>query len=183
MEKKTTVFDDPALMFVVKLIGSYALWKLLHWMVQDSFWWLNFTHAMGHQIALICAQVNNWFGLPTTVDGIYMWMGPSFYLIIKEHCLALPATFVFILTILLMPGKPKHKFWFIPFGIAVLHFVNLMRFNVLAYLLVNFSKSFFDFTHSWVYLGIFYGIDMLLLMYWINHYAFQSKPPKESTIV
>ncbi|MFN8277949.1 MAG: exosortase/archaeosortase family protein [Chitinophagales bacterium] len=183
MEKKKSLTDDPALMFVVKLVGSYALWKILHRLVQDTPWWLRFTKALGHQIALICAAVNNWFGLATTVDGINMWMGPAFYLGVKEHCLALPATFVFVLTILLMPGKPKQKLWFIPFGVGVLHFVNLMRFNVLSYLLVNFSKTFFEFTHSWVYLGIFYGIDMLLLMYWINHYAFQTKPPKESTAV
>jgi exosortase/archaeosortase family protein len=180
LQRIRILWQDKAVSFVLRLLAVYMLWKLFHHFAHSTAWWHAFTDQQGHFIAIVTAQINTWLGLATQVDRYYLLLPLNRYIGIEDHCLAIPAMVVLGGTLLLLPGRWRDKAWFIPTSVGILLLVNLTRFIILSFLLVYTWYSFWEFVHSWVYVVVFYGIDMLLFMRWIDRYAYPRDTSSDS---
>lgn len=80
---------------------------------------------------------------------------------------------VFTAIIVAFPYAHKHKLWFIPFGIILLHTINAIRVSTLTYLAVYYPEHL-DFNHNITFEIIVYGSVFLLWYIWIKYFVEKS---------
>ena len=74
------------------------------------------------------------------------------------------------------PGPWKHKAWFIPLGLVVIHLVNIFRISGLSILLIYFPEHW-QFTHDYIWRPFFYVVMFLLWVWWVE--KFRDRKPEE----
>lgn len=78
--------------------------------------------------------------------------------------------------ILCFPGPGKHKAWYIPAGILVIHLVNVIRALALAFIQLK-APEHLDFNHHYTFTVVVYAFIFLLWVIWANRFSivFSSK--------
>jgi exosortase/archaeosortase family protein len=66
---------------------------------------------------------------------------------------------------LLYPGPWKHKLWYIPLAILVMHLVNVFRVVALSLVMVH-AYPHWDLMHDWVLRPFFYVVLFALWVVW-----------------
>jgi exosortase/archaeosortase family protein len=93
---------------------------------------------------------------------------------IGEPCNGIKIFGLFTIFILSFNGDIKRKIIFIPFGVAVLHFLNILRIALLTYISAT-NPYILDFNHNITFQLIIY-IAMLGLWYlWITKFSIKNK--------
>lgn len=89
---------------------------------------------------------------------------------IESACNGLVLMMLFAGFIIAFPGPWKHKLWFIPLGIVIIHVVNILRVAALGWNYVSASRSF-EFNHKYTFELVVYCVIFLMWMWWSNQYA------------
>jgi exosortase family protein XrtF len=94
------------------------------------------------------------------IDGSHpIWIG--------SPCNALTLFMFFALFVIAFPGNIKKKLWFIPLGIVIIHFTNVLR--VVALITINYyAPQYIEFNHTYTFTILVYSIIFLLWMWWVN---------------
>ncbi|MHB8261166.1 MAG: exosortase X [Bacteroidia bacterium] len=94
------------------------------------------------------------------IDGAHpVWIG--------SPCNALTLFMFFALFVIAFPGSIKRKLWFIPLGIIIIHFTNVIRIIGLA--TINYcAPQYLAFNHTYTFTLLVYSIIFLLWMWWVN---------------
>jgi len=71
------------------------------------------------------------------------------------------------------PGMFKQKLWFIPMGLAILIFVNVLRISGLA-ITAYCCPEYSDINHYVVFKIVAWIVIFLLWMWWINKFALKA---------
>ena len=100
------------------------------------------------------------------IDGANgVWVG--------SNCNAITLFALFSVFIIAYPGNQKHKFWYIPIGIIIIHLLNIFR--VLALAMISFYRpDLLEFNHTYTFTFIIYGVIFLLWLIWINKFSEKS---------
>jgi exosortase/archaeosortase family protein len=170
-------FTDEANLFVIKIILIYAGWKaafafVLHGNTPLAAPWERFVNFLGYEYAGVTSAILNVFGehsvhwntaiyFPSTNKAVY----------VVEHCLAIPATLIFVSAILMYRGSWKNKLWFIPMGILAICVINLIRLVLLSITFQHFTYRFYQINHSIVYVVITYALIMGLIIWWMRKFG------------
>lgn len=165
---------NPFLLFCVKLFGSYAIWKLLYYVLetQDPIVWEQFKNFIAAQTVAFAAWMDiHWFGMEISYNSRNLLIEGKRGVFLADHCIGIPAYIVFSLFILFYAGSWQQKIWFIPTGLVAIFFINSLRSAALAYLQKSSSEGFFQFNHSYTYLVTTYGMIFLLIVWWVEVYA------------
>jgi exosortase family protein XrtF len=89
---------------------------------------------------------------------------------VGNPCNGLELFVLFAGFILCFPGPWKKKAWFIPLGILIIHFINVLRSAGLA--LIQFrSPESLDFNHHYTFTIIVYSIIFMLWIFWVNKFS------------
>lgn len=83
---------------------------------------------------------------------------------IGEPCNGIKVFGVFTIFVLAFKGKIQNKLWFIPTGILILHFINVIRVSTLTYISAV-NPFILDFNHNITFQLIVY-LSMIILWYW-----------------
>ena len=83
---------------------------------------------------------------------------------IGEPCNGIKVFGLFTIFIVAFKGKVLNKLWFIPIGIIILHFINVIRVAILTYISAT-NPYILDFNHNITFQLIVY-LSMLGLWYW-----------------
>jgi exosortase/archaeosortase family protein len=178
---KNKWIKDPANLFVLNMLVVYAAWKLFSFYVKHSngfmhIAWVKFIIYLGTVYAAIASSILNIFGENTVQTGIGVFYPVQNKIIyVEDHCLAIPATVIFIGTILLFRGNWKSKLWFIPMGILFIAIINTVRIIFVCETFVYFTKQFFDINHTVVYVLITYALIFILIIWWMKKFAVQKR--------
>ncbi len=89
---------------------------------------------------------------------------------IESGCNGLVLMVLFAGFVIAYPGSIKHKLWYIPAGIFLIYWANILRVVVLVFNHL-YSKSTFDFNHKYTYAIALYAIIFGLWMLWANKLA------------
>ena len=155
--------------FFVLASSLYLVWYLLYELVVKPH-----TSLDSKLVSLIVANaalILNFFGFTVYtsieddmqligIDGAHpVWIG--------SPCNALTLFMFFTLFVIAFPGSIKRKLWFIPLGILIIHFTNVLRITGLA--LINYyAPEYLAFNHTYTFTVLVYGIIFCLWMWWVN---------------
>ncbi len=94
------------------------------------------------------------------IDGAHpVWIGAP--------CNALTLFMFFALFVVAFQGNIKRKFWFIPLGIIIIHFANVLR--IVSLVIINYyAPQYLSFNHTYTFTILVYGIIFCLWMWWVN---------------
>jgi exosortase/archaeosortase family protein len=63
------------------------------------------------------------------------------------------------------------KLWFIPLGLMLIFMINVFRLLALILIQAHYN-SYFDFAHDYLYVVVTYSLIFVLVMWWMNRWAF-----------
>jgi len=171
----------PILYFVIILLSFhyfYNWWADKNWYPFTS--WVNHLFNFSSQILLAQSDwiLTHVFALKHEVVNQTIWVnsnnGSLAYVEVSPGCTSLKQWLHFIIIIVLFPGYLKHKLWFIPAGVVVLHFVNIFRIVGLSLILKPWP-SHFHFFHDYVFKTLFYAVIFLLWVMWVEFFQVNRK--------
>jgi exosortase/archaeosortase family protein len=114
--------------------------------------------------------------IPVMVSGQTLNFDNGSWISINGSCAGDKQILQFMLLLLIYPGPWKHKLWYIPMGMVIIHFTNVLRIVLLS--LVSISKpEWWHLAHNTVLRGMFYVVILALWIVWIE---FISAPSKDS---
>lgn len=88
----------------------------------------------------------------------------SFVSVVPE-CTTLKQWIHWIAIMAIFPGPRKHKLWYLPLGVAIIHLTNLVRITGL--LLIQFPfPGKFHFFHDYFFKTLFYAVIFLMWVVW-----------------
>ena len=91
-------------------------------------------------------------------------------LIVDHSCSGLKQFYQALVLFLLYPGQWKHKLWYIPLAIFVMHIINILRIIVLS-LTMQHAYQHWDLVHDWVVRPLFYVVLFALWVMWDKHFS------------
>ncbi len=169
---KLHVLKDVMIFIVITLLVHfiYRFWAntLHYWPVQnamnrahDAMAWIVF-----NQSAWIIDHILN---IPFTVTDKTFLFENNGFITINQSCSGLKPMLQYIILMLLFPGPWKHKAWFIPMGITIVHLTNLFRISGLAVVTITIPE-YWDFAHDNVFRPFFYVVIFLLWVWWAEKF-------------
>ena len=99
-------------------------------------------------------------------------------LFIGDSCNGIPLFALFAIFIIAFPGPWKKKLFFIPAGIFLIHFANIIRIIALAHLQVK-SDELVRFNHTYTFTILMYAFIFGMWMLWVKKYSGISLQPTE----
>jgi len=101
------------------------------------------------------------------------------YVSVNSSCSGLKQFYQWFFLMILFPGPWKHKTWFIPIGLVIIHFVNVFRIIAMVFVTI-YMAQYWDFIHDWVLRPFFYVIMFLLWVWWNERFYLHNKKKAES---
>jgi exosortase/archaeosortase family protein len=118
---------------------------------------------------------STWFikhimGLEFLKDGFKMtFLANNGYISINQSCSGLKIFFQFIVLMVLFPGPWKHKLWYIPAGLVVIHITNIFRIVGLAQVTISFPQ-YWHFSHDYFFRPLFYVVIFTMWVIWVEYF-------------
>jgi exosortase family protein XrtF len=161
--------DNKIVRFIVLFIVLYLFWLMLYeWVIHpwgkldtvvindSSLWTAYVLELMGYESFISDNATIRTVG----IDGTHgLWIG--------DPCNGLTLFALFAIFIVAYPGPWKHKLWFIPIGITVIHFLNVMRITALCIIVLK-RPEWLDFNHTYTFQLLMYGFIFGLWWIWIQ---------------
>lgn len=89
---------------------------------------------------------------------------------IGSKCNSITLFALFSVFIIAYPGVIKHKLWFIPLGVLIIHTLNICRVVALA-LIAFYSPESLNFNHTYTFTFLIYIVIFTLWVIWINKFS------------
>ncbi|HEY9113464.1 MAG TPA: archaeosortase/exosortase family protein [Bacteroidales bacterium] len=89
------------------------------------------------------------------------------YIEVNGSCSGLKQFYQWTVLMLLFPGPWKHKLWYIPLGIFIIHLNNILRIIILSVIIENWP-DYWHFAHDWILRPFFYVIIFTLWVIWVE---------------
>lgn len=103
----------------------------------------------------------------STDDKRVIYFSNNGYIGINHSCSGLKPILQFVILMLIFPGPWKHKAWFIPMGIVIVHLTNLFRICGLAVVTITIPE-YWDFAHDYLFRPFFYVVIFFLWVIWVE---------------
>ena len=92
------------------------------------------------------------------IDGsIGVWIG--------DPCNGITLFALFFIFMLAYPGPVLKKLWYIPLGLIIIHFVNIIRISALT-IIVDIDPNWLDFNHNYTFYVFVYSAVFALWYFW-----------------
>ena len=151
---------------------SYRFWAnhLAYWPIQA---WMGELHRVMtgwvfNQSIWIDQHLLN---ISLQVSGQTMNFDNGSWISINGSCSGDKQILQFALLLLIYPGAWKHKLWYIPLGMVIIHFTNVSRIVLLSLVSIN-KPEWWHIAHNTALRGMFYVVILILWIIWverINH--------------
>lgn len=164
--------ENKIVRFLALFLGLYTLWMIVYhykihpWgkldmlVINDSsLWSLWLLETLGFDTFQGTSETIRTIGIQGTHG---LWIG--------DPCNGLTLFALFSLFIIAYPGKWKHKAWYIPLGIALIHTLNIIRITALCIITLKWPASL-DFNHTYLFQVLMYGFIFLLWYIWIKKFS------------
>ncbi len=164
--------------FVLLGGGLYLTWLLIYHLVIKEY--TNWDFDLNYNIVYLSAQLFNFFGIETFIDiesnhvALIKNLSQHQGVWVGDECNGFKLFSIFSIFIIAFPGNIYSKFIFIPIGIMIIHFANILR--IMALLLINdYNPSYLDFNHNYTFTILIYGVIFLLWLFWLKKYSIKNE--------
>lgn len=165
---------NPLYTFLFSAVGLYAIWYGLYefWLKDNSGLdnWI-ISHIVNH-----ARVVFNFLGaeLQPVREGLDAWnwmaLKDSVGVIVGPPCNGLALFALFIIFIISFPGPWKHKAWYLPLGIVLIHLVNVLRVIALVSI-VKWNEEWLEFNHDYTFTILVYLFVFLFWYIWVSKFS------------
>ncbi|MEI6747725.1 MAG: archaeosortase/exosortase family protein [Bacteroidota bacterium] len=108
--------------------------------------------------------------LDFVTDGLKMtFTANNGYVAINSSCSGLKIFLQFIVLMVLFPGPWKHKLWYIPAGLVMIHVTNIFRIVGLAQVTVSLPQ-YWNFSHDYFFRPLFYVVIFIMWVIWVEYF-------------
>jgi exosortase family protein XrtF len=161
----------PSLLFLTRFLAVYFIGNILYGVYVESFGDRpdTLTRAVSQQTAVVI----NMFGdeHATIQDSpnaprVLLNNSAGTVLRVYEGCNGLNVIIVFVAFLVAFGGPLSKMGWFVPAGILVIHFFNLLRVSLLYYVAVHLERYFYFF-HKYFFTAILYTVVFALWILWV----------------
>lgn len=166
------IFKSKVVRFLAFFLGLYLGWYLLYeWVIHP---WGSLDTAVINNTSNLAEKMLRLFGYATFndhnptvrtigVDGTHgLWIG--------DPCNGLTLFALFSCFVIAYPGTWKHKAWFIPSGILLIHAANILRVTGLC-IIVEEAPEWLNFNHTYTFQILMYALIFGMWMYWVRRFA------------
>lgn len=174
------IYSNPFVAFVVTSVALYIGWyiaydlilnpmRIIDEPVEENILWFTkqFLLLMDYPLIDFGEQAGKYHAVG--IDG-------SSGVLIGDPCNGITLFALFAGFIIAFPGPWKKKLIFIPTGILLIHFVNIVRVIILC-LITYYAPDALDFNHDYTFKVVVYGFVFLLWYLWVTRIAgFSLKP-------
>jgi exosortase/archaeosortase family protein len=122
------------------------------------------TGVVYHQTAWVVKHI---LCLPVDLYGFTIYFESGSWITVNKSCAGDKQILQFALLILIYPGVWKHKLWYIPLGMVIIHFTNILRIALLA-VVSAYRPEYWDVAHNVVLRGMFYVVILVLWIVWME---------------
>ena len=109
--------------------------------------------------------------------GFWNYHGYNSYVTVAPECTSLKQWLHWLFLMLIFPGPWKHKAWYIPLGLVIIEFTNVVRVVGIC-LFLRFFPNDFALAHDVIFKIMFYVVIFLMWMIWVE--KFLHKKDKET---
>lgn len=167
----------------ITLLFHYLWWGGIRNLLAEFAWFEDFRRLMVIWVFSMSAWINEHIlALEIIKQGSTIILPGHGYVEVVEDCSGTKQFYQILVLFLLFPGPWKHKLWYIPVSILVMHFTNVLRIVFLTLTLIWFPAEW-DFVHLYVMRPMFYVVLFLLWIIWIEKFENprieQTAPPKK----
>ena len=171
---KLHVLRDVAIFVIITLAVHFGY---RYWANQAHYWPVQrqmnkahdfFTGKVYNQSVWLIDNVLN-IPIRTDDEGRVMYFENGGYIGINHGCSGLKPMLQFILLMLLFPGPWRHKAWFIPMGVFIVHLTNLFRITGLSVVTISIPE-YWDFAHDNLFRPFFYVVIFFLWVWWTERF-------------
>ena len=154
---------------------AFEYWPIKGTIDKLSLWAVNLVYSQS------CWVLENIFHLDlTTMSDIRLIATPNSdggwaRVIIAPECASLKQWLHWLFLMLLFPGPWKHKAWFIPTGLVIIEWTNVIRICGIILMQIPWPNSF-HLAHDYIFKVFFYLVIFLMWMIWVE--CFKNKPVK-----
>jgi exosortase/archaeosortase family protein len=120
--------------------------------------------------------ISNVLKIPITKYSNVMMCENGYGLSVNDSCSGIKQIMQFVLLMLIFPGPWKHKTWFIPLGVIVVHFTNVLRIILLAVVALHSPENIKSVHDSYLRI-MFYVVIFGLWLLWVEKISVK-KPVK-----
>jgi len=99
--------------------------------------------------------------------------------IIAPECASLKQWMHWLFLMLLFPGPWKHKLWYIPAGLVIIEWTNVVRICGVLLLQIPFPNSF-HIAHDYIFKTFFYLVIFLMWVLWVEKFYNPSLQAKQN---
>ena len=96
-------------------------------------------------------------------------------------CSGLKQMFIFSFILIFSFGSWKNKLWFVPIGLIICFFVNILRIIFLALIAYSYPNNL-DLFHTYIFKYLFYAIIFIIFLIWEEKYGYASKKNKSTEV-
>lgn len=105
--------------------------------------------------------------IPMQVSDMTMTFSTGSWILINNSCAGDKQMLQFALLLIIYPGNWKRKLWYIPLGIVIIHFTNILRIVLLSQVSVH-CPEWWHFAHNTILRGLFYVVILALWIIWVE---------------
>lgn len=161
--------EKKILRFIGVFLGLYLVWMMLYyWLINpwgeldklvindSSLWSLWLLDKLGYPTFQGLNETIRTIGIAGTHG---LWIG--------DPCNGLTLFALFSLFIIAYPGKWKHKLWYVPLGITLIHTMNIIRITALCIITLR-HPDWLEFNHTYLFQIFMYMFIFALWYVWIR---------------
>ena len=164
---------ESVFIFLIRFGILYFIWEILfHFIWKEEMLFQMYSELsllLINSILECCSLFLGLFNIETeivSIDRILKLPG-TIGVTVGEPCIGYDVTALYVALIMSCKGAIKQKLWFIPMGVIIIFFVNVVRISALA-LLVTINQEIWELNHKLIFTIVVYVIIFLMWRFWLN---------------
>ena len=97
---------------------------------------------------------------------------------VAPECTSLKQWLHWLFLMLIFPGPWKHKLWYIPLGLVIIEFINVVRVVGITLCMIPFPNHF-DFFHDYFFKVLFYFFIFIMWVIWVEKFLHKKEKNKQ----
>jgi exosortase family protein XrtF len=169
-------------LFLGKFLLVYFCANLLYGIYIDSF--QQMPDPITHWVTNQTSRLQNQFGVESTlrvnegVKSISMRYQGEGVINVFEGCNGVNVMIVFVAFLVAFGGSIKRMAWFLPLGLLIIHFFNLLRI-ILLFVAAQQNTRYFYYIHKYFFTAALYVVVIGLWIIWITKLSTKQSPRVE----
>lgn len=97
---------------------------------------------------------------------------------VAPECTSLKQWLHWLFLMLLFPGPWKHKLWYIPLGLVIIEWINVVRVVGITLCMIPFPDHF-NFFHDYIFKTLFYFFIFIMWLIWVEKFLHKKEKIKK----